>query len=287
MGEPSAKEEIGGRDTRLPRRITPRLVLPVVLFTLLAQLLTVLVASRYVASKVSVPAYEPFGSSIQGSIGNSLMLVITVFLVTFAMVWLLRMKKASLIKRFLTVFILFTSFFLTLILGEVLLPPSISQVSAALGLTVTTFVGYAFLRPDSRHLGAAASLVLSVEVAAYLSIFIRPPTLLILPVAFALYDLYAVFMGPLKTLISSSERFVLGPLVAKLGELEIGLGDIVFYSFIPSSGLILGGARGALITIIATNLGLLVTLWMLRNRRSFPGLPIPVLLGTGGLLLLL
>ncbi|MFQ6135467.1 MAG: hypothetical protein ACE5KU_06630, partial [Nitrososphaerales archaeon] len=152
-------------------------------------------------------------------------------------------------------------------------------------LAAGLLTGYSSLKPDSRRLGVAVSLILSVEVAAYLAIFIRPPTLFILPVAFALYDIYAVFMGPLKTLISSG-RFVLGPLAARLGSLEVGLGDIAFYSLLPSAGLIVVGVTGALITIITTNLGLLLTLRMLRNRRSFPGLPIPVLLGTLGLLLL-
>lgn len=277
---------------KLPRRITLRLVLPVVSFTLLAQLLTVLMAVGYVSARVRVPAYEPFGSSIQGSVGNSLLLVATVFSVTVVMVWLVKLKRVSLLKRFFTIFLSFTAFFLTMLLGQVLLPKaagyvSVSQFSAVLGLAVGLFIGYSSLKPNSRMLGVVASLILSVEVAAYLSIFIRPPTLLILPVAFALYDIYAVFVGPLKTLISSGERFVLGPLVAKLGALEVGLGDVAFYSLLPSSGLILAGVNGVLITIIATNLGLLLTLRMLKNRRSFPGLPIPVLLGTGGLLLLL
>jgi presenilin-like A22 family membrane protease len=283
----AAREE----KTKTRRRITPRIVLPVVGFTLLAQVLTIMVALRFVSTRVSVPAYEPFGSSIQGSVGNSLLLIVTVFVVTFTMVWLVRIKRASLIRRFLTVFVSFTAFSLTLLLGDVLIrglvdSEYLTPISAGLGFAAAMVVGYSSVNPDVRRLGVLASLILAVEVAAYLSIFIRPPTLLIMPVVFAVYDIYAVFLGPLKTLIASSDRLVLGPLVAKLGELEVGLGDIAFYSLLPASGYILGGWGGALLIVAATNVGLVVTLQMLRRRRSFPGLPIPVLLGTGLLLLM-
>ncbi|MCL5318745.1 MAG: hypothetical protein M1503_10875 [Thaumarchaeota archaeon] len=277
---------------KLPRQITLKLVLPVVGFTIIAQVLTMLVALRYVSVQVVVPAYEPFGSSVEGSVGNSLMLVVPVFLVTVIMVWLIKMNKASLIRKFLTAFISFNTFTLTLLLTDILLPNLGNQnyqtfVPIASAVAAAIFIGYSSVKPGSALRGAFASLLLAVEVAAYMSIFIRPPTIIILPVAFALYDLYAVFMGPLKTLISSGDLPMLGSLVAKIGDLEIGLGDIVFYSLLPASGFILGGWVGALLILAVTNIGLMTTLRMLKNRGSFPGLPIPVLLGTCGLLLIM
>ncbi len=290
MGEPKKEEESDDKKSNLPRPITLKLVLPVVSFTLLAQMLTILLAIGYESGRVRIPPYEPFGSSVPGSVGNSLTLIATVFSFTFILVWLVRTKRINLIKRFITIFISFTSFFLTLLLSQVILPTLtgfayVSQISLTLGLAAGILIGYSSLKPNAKRLGIVASLILSVEVATYLAIILRPPTLFILPVAFALYDLYAVFIGPLKTLITSGQS-VLGPLAATLGELQIGLGDIAFYALLPAAGFILVGVSGAVITIITTNIGLLLTLRMLRNRPSFPGLPIPVLLGTVGLLLL-
>jgi hypothetical protein len=279
------------KDKVLPRKIDMKLVIPVVLFTLIAQLLTITLAYGYLSGRVVVPAYEPFGSSIPGSVGNSLLLIVTVLIVTFTLVWLVRSKRFDFIRRFLMVFLSFTGFFLTYLLGQIILPSIMSlqlrdQTSIILALGVSMLIGYTSIKQDSKVLGVITSLILAVEVATYLAIFIRPPTLFILPVAFALYDLYAVFLGPLKTLIADKE-FALGPLAAKLGSLEVGLGDIAFYSLLPAAGLIVVGIQAAILTIIATNIGLLFTLFMLRNRRSFPGLPIPVLLGTVGLLLMI
>ena len=287
MSENEEKTKVNGENTR---SITLKTALPVISFTLLTQFLTLLLVLNYISGKISVPAYEPFGSSIPGSIGNSLVMLVSVFFVTISLVWLVRKKMFKQIIRFLTIFIILTGIFLTSLLSQILLPTlinaeNISLISAILSLNIGCIIGISALRPDNKIIGLISALILSVEVATYFALFLRPPTAFILPVAFAFYDIYAVFVGPLKTLISDG-RLVLGPLVVRLGTLEIGLGDIVFYSFLPSIGLIIIGVNGALFAIVSTNIGLFITLLMLKKRKSFPGLPIPVILTVIGLLLL-
>ena len=287
MSENEEKTKVNGENTR---SITLKTALPVISFTLLTQFLTLLLVLSYISGKISVPAYEPFGSSIPGSIGNSLVMLVSVFFVTISLVWLVRKKMFKHIIRFLTIFIILTGIFLTSLLSQILLPTlinaeNISLISAILSLNIGCIIGISALRPDNKIIGLISALILSVEVATYFALFLRPPTAFILPVAFAFYDIYAVFVGPLKTLISDG-RLVLGPLVVRLGTLEIGLGDIVFYSFLPSIGLIIIGVNGALFAIVSTNIGLFITLLMLKKRKSFPGLPIPVILTVIGLLLL-
>lgn len=271
------------------KQINFRNILPVISFTFIAQILTILFAHTYNLGKVSVPAYEPFGNSIQGSVGNSLMMLVTVFFVTFGLVFLVRKKMYNFIKQFLSVFVIFASILISIILTQILLPSiiksNIFESSLIISLTVGTIIGISTFKSKNNILGIISALILSVEIATYFAIFIRPPTVFILPIVFALYDIYAVFIGPLKTLIVDS-RVSLGPLIARLGGLQIGLGDIVFYSFLPSVGLILIGINGAIIAILATNIGLAITLLMLKKRKSFPGLPIPVLMAVSGLLLL-
>ena len=288
MSEPS-EEKIETKN-RKEQPITMKTVLPVISFTLLAQFLTLLLASVYSSSQVYVPAYEPFGSSVAGSVGNSLIMLVSVFSVTLGLVWLVRKKMINFIKRFLTIFIIFTGILLTNLLTQILLSTwnndtEILQASLILSLVVGSIIGVSVLKKTNRFLGIFSALILSVEVATYFAIFLRPPTVFILPIVFALYDIYAVFIGPLKTLISDGQ-VALGPLVAHLGTLEIGLGDLVFYSFLPSVGLIMIGVNAAFFAVIATNFGLFITLLMLRKRESFPGLPIPVILAVVGLLAL-
>ena len=283
-------EESIKRNSENTRPITLKTILPVMSFTLLTQLLTILLVTSYLSGKVIVPAYEPFGNSVVGSVGNSLVMLITVFLVTIGLVWFVRKKRFSLIKKFLSIFTIFTGIFLTNLLSQTLLPSivdseNIPLISALLSLCIGIIIGISTIKPNRKRIGLISALMLSVEIATYFALFIRPPTVFILPVAFALYDIYAVFVGPLKTLISDG-HIALGPLVARLGTFEVGLGDIVFYSFLPSVGLIIIGVNGALFAIISTNFGLLLTLLMLRKRRSFPGLPIPVIFTVVGLVFL-
>ena len=112
-----------------------------------------------------------------------------------------------------------------------------------------------------------------------LAVFIKPPTIILIPIAFALYDIYAVFRGPLKSLINSSEESLdLRPLFVNLGRFNIGTGDLIFYSMIPSSIFLLIDLQSAFLSILFVHVGLVFTLYLLKHFEIFPGLPIPVTL---------
>ena len=112
-----------------------------------------------------------------------------------------------------------------------------------------------------------------------LAVFIKPPTIIIIPIAFALYDIYAVFRGPLKSLINSSEESLdLRPLFVNLGRFNIGTGDLIFYSMIPSSIFLLIDLQSAFLSILFVHVGLVFTLYLLKHFEIFPGLPVPVTL---------
>ena len=112
-----------------------------------------------------------------------------------------------------------------------------------------------------------------------LAVFIKPPTIILIPIAFALYDIYAVFRGPLKSLINSSEESLdLRPLFVNLGRFTIGTGDLIFYSMIPSSIFLLIDLQSAFLSILFVHVGLVFTLYLLKHFEIFPGLPVPVTL---------
>ena len=112
-----------------------------------------------------------------------------------------------------------------------------------------------------------------------LAVFIKPPTIILIPIAFALYDIYAVFRGPLKSLINSSEESLdLRPLFVNLGRFNIGTGDLIFYSMIPSSIFLLIDLQSAFLSILFVHVGLVFTLYLLKHFEIFPGLPVPVTL---------
>ena len=65
---------------------------------------------------------------------------------------------------------------------------------------------------------------------------------------------------------------------ANLGHFNIGTGDLIFYSMIPSSVFLLIDLPSAFLSIFLIHLGLILTLYLLKRFEIFPGLPIPVAL---------
>ena len=120
-------------------------------------------------------------------------------------------------------------------------------------------------------------------------------------IALALYDLYSVFRGPLNIIIkelypSEDNSYETGkelpPIrgaIVPISGLNIGLGDIVFYSLIISASILyptLSYIRGIFVSI-AVLIGNYVTLKLLEKYRYLPALPIPLLLGISTYLILL
>jgi hypothetical protein len=145
-------------------------------------------------------------------------------------------------------------------------------------LTVSTFI------ERLASLRGIVTVLLSAEVGSYLASTIPFLTALLIPVAFSIYDIYAVFKGPLKHLISISPENM-GPISTRVGEFTIGVGDTVFYSMLPSLVFFQFNIICALFTALAVNAGVVVTLYALTRSRLLPGLPIPMGLGLLTLLL--
>ena len=155
-------------------------------------------------------------------------------------------------------------------------------------ISITSIAVISLVRPSAGRLPIIASTTLAIYYGTSLAIFMKPPTVLILPLAFGLYDIYAVFRGPLRVLINeTSEKVQFYPMIVRLGEVHIGLGDLVFYSMLPAVGLLLLNIRIAILLVGVVQVGLLSTLYFLKQFKFFPGLPIPIFLGTAILTLAL
>jgi len=146
-----------------------------------------------------------------------------------------------------------------------------------------------------------STTIISAELGSLLALLFRPPTLFIFPIIIALYDIFAVFKGPLKILMNELKirpkggrkkikvplSKIFGILVVSIGGVNIGTGDLVFYSMIVSAGYVIASVTGMIYSILAVNVGVLITVFIfLKYKKMLPGLPIPILLGTLALLLL-
>ena len=233
-------------------------------------------------------SYCPAGTSPGGSAINAVLLVAFAFALTLGLVWLLRRKMVLSFKVIIFGSVAFSAFVLTLVTADVFavnyFPSSfelpISFGSAALAVAL---IAYTIFIKNRVWLATIILAFVGAEVGSFFAETLSPLTALALPIAFSFYDIYAVFKGPLKALVGTAPNLALVGMSIKAGEFTLGLGDIVFYTMLPSLALFqfnhAFGPYPALYTMVAIIAGMSLTLYLLTKRRLLPGLPIPMLFG--------
>lgn len=269
------------------------------------EVLALVFANNIILSQVPVEQYQPFGNSdVVQATANSGILIIFVIIFTLFLILILRLKMRRFFKA---ITIGMPIFFLFILLAQQVttVQQILSFSDSVANLVLVGIVIYIAALVYSIWKGFTKFVVTgfflaSALIGAYLAVSISPPTLFILPVAFALYDIYAVFKGPLKLLIKSSPlaqkprrrsrksesdltadlHRQFGLMLARIGGFTIGAGDFTFYSMLVAAAFVVKGAIAALAVGIAINAGVVVTLLILeRYKKPLPGLPIPIALG--------
>jgi hypothetical protein len=275
------------------KRVTPENLLKAAGVVVIIQFVALLITGQNLPTyRVIVnetgPSYAPLGTSTAASAGNAVLLVAFAFLLTLGLVWLLRRKMVVSFKLVIFGSTAFAAFVLTLVTADVFainyLPPNLElPVAFTTASLVVVLIGYTIFVKANLWLSSAILAFVGAEVGSFFAETLPPATALLLPIAFSLYDIYAVFRGPLKALVGVNPNIALAGMSIKAGEFTLGLGDIVFYTMLPSLALFKFGPQfgvfPALFTILAIDAGMVVTLFLLSRRRLLPGLPIPMFLG--------
>ncbi|RLE98535.1 MAG: hypothetical protein DRJ57_03490 [Thermoprotei archaeon] len=177
------------------------------------------------------------------------------------------------------------------LVGEVYAYAIRLQPLAADALSVTLAVATLYLtlmRPSN-----PASALLQVAVGSLLGPILAsmaaPTSLLLMLLAAALYDVYAVHRGPLKHLLkevlktqgpadAGTGPSPLAPLTVNFGGVVIGMGDVILYSSMGALALLsprLDFLRFAIV-LLSMLIGVHATLKLLEKRRYVAALPIPL-----------
>ena len=238
----------------------------------------------------SGPSYAIAGTSAPGSVLNAIILVAAAFVLTLGLVWLLRRKRVTSFKVIVFASVAFSGFILTLVTADdfavLYLPPAL-EIPFSFGgaALVVLLLWYIIFRKSTPWLSTLVLGFVGAEVGSFLAETLPQWTALALPIAFSIYDIYAVFRGPLRALIGTAPNVALVGMSIKAGEFTLGLGDVVFYTLLPSLAYFLWGTSESLYTIAAIDVGMVITLYLLSKRRLLPGLPIPMLLGISAIAL--
>lgn len=286
---PAAPKEVAGLDADRPRG-TPLDTAKMLVFVIAIQVFALFI------TKVNAPivqasgySYQPAGTSSGGSVANVLILVVFVFAATLAAVWLVRQKK---VKVFLVAIFFGTGlalFLLTLLSGIALTSPYVDPytslyLSIGFASAATFILVLVALRRVPSWSGLIITGLLSAEVGSYFASTIPILTALLLPLGFSLYDIYTVFKGPLRSLVNDLPAESLTAVSSKIGDFSVGTGDTVFYAMIPALAYYQFTVSSAFVALVAVDIGVGITLYLLTKARLLPGLPIPMFFGLAVLL---
>jgi presenilin-like A22 family membrane protease len=257
----------------------------VYLFPILASLLFGLGCASLLLTTPREITITPFPEENTGPLGNAFYFVILLAVSATVLYLLIKWKNRKLIT-FLTAFALTTA---SLLLSVIYLSVILSSVPYSeilvliLSIVVTVMVDLAIFRLGSRVRDTVV-LLLGGGLGAFFGAFVPLLSALLILCFLAVYDALAVYYGPLGKIARSGLDQLKG-LSFSFKEIQMGLGDLVFYSMLSGTMLFNFGVVSCLVSIVGVLVGSFLTFVMLEKRGVFPGLPFPILLGLAGGLL--
>ena len=215
--------------------------------------------------------------------GNGLYFVVLIAISATIFYFLIKRRSKNIIKGLIVFALTTASLLLSVVYLSAVLAffPIIDNLwwLIALSIVLTVFFDLAIFR-----LGSIARNVAVVALGGALGIFfgfsIPLYSAVIILVFLAVYDVVAVYKGPVGKIAASGLDQLQG-LSFSFKDIQMGLGDLVFYSMLM--GVIffsfLSSFLPTLMAIIGILAGSIITFFALEKKGIFPGLPFPILLG--------
>jgi hypothetical protein len=181
------------------------------------------------------------------------------------------------------------------IIGYIILPISIG--------ICTILILYKYFTSKSITTKNIIVLYMGLLIGAAMGVFMPLWTTLAILIGISIWDMFAVLYkkGPIKEMIDLAsqgnelepelnkniqEKIKSGEAVYDTSKLEIGIGDLAFYSMLTSSALIQSNNILVMIfTAIAILIGTGITIMGLKRNKVLPGLPISIFLGIAAMLI--
>jgi len=210
------------------------------------------------------------------------------FGVTF-LYWLITRKKDFELRVLLALAVAPTVAILVIILSQtvlMILAKTISSLMAAIIVLISLYVAvfsviFVLSNAFSTRIRNLVFILYGALLGSFISLLLPTASLVTLLVSVAIYDLVMLnsdWFSELINVLSQSQR--VGPRLSYFGdEIEIGIGELIFYSFIPAHVEAYYGLDLLVITLIMTGIGVMLNLWILEKRGFIAGLPAPILLG--------
>jgi presenilin-like A22 family membrane protease len=157
-----------------------------------------------------------------------------------------------------------------------------------LTIIITILLDLAIFKFGSKT-GNIAVILLGGALGVFLGKYLPFVSTVAILIFLAVYDVIAVYRGPMGKIAQSATGLdELRGLSYSFKDIQMGLGDLVFYSmlasgvfFFAASGIGVLGVIPYAVSLIGILVGSIITFFMLERKDVFPGLPFPIMLGLG------
>jgi presenilin-like A22 family membrane protease len=256
----------------------------VYLVPVLASLLFGLACAYLLLSQpVSLVQVAPFSENTASApFGNAFYFVIIVALSATVFYILLKRNSRRLITGLIALALTAASLLLSLVYLSALFAylPSLDFLVIPFSVLITVIFDLAIFRLGSKArnlvvvlLGGGLGVFFSASIPFYSAVLIL--------VFLAVYDVFAVYYGPVGKIADSGLDQLQG-LSYSFKDVQMGLGDLVFYSMLVGTMLFNFGLLSYIVSLVGILAGSFITFLLLEKRGMFPGLPFPILLGLVG-----
>ena len=237
--------------------------------------------SLILMSSVEFYPITPLPENIFGSLGNALYFVILIGVGASLLYFLIKRKSHKLIM-IVTGFALTTAVFtlsfiyLSAAFSKFTIP-HIETLTLILSLLITIVADFTIFRRNNRGCNLIV-LCLGGALGAFLGVSVPTLSATLILCFLAVYDAFAVYRGP----VGKIARYGLDQLRGlsfSFKDIQMGLGDLTFYSMLSGHMLFNFDLISCLASIVGILLGSFLAFKMLERKGMFPGLPFPILLG--------
>jgi presenilin-like A22 family membrane protease len=154
-----------------------------------------------------------------------------------------------------------------------------------LSIVITVLLDLAIFKFGSKT-GNVAVILLGGALGVFLGKYVPFIATGLLLIFLAIYDVITVYKGPVGKIAETAGGLdQLRGLSYSFKDIQMGLGDLVFYSMLASAVFFFAGIVPYVVSVVGILVGSAITFFMLEKKEIFPGLPFPIMLGLGGGLL--
>jgi len=295
---------------RIRRRFYP---IPIIIVVLISGILSYL---TYVEAGVQIDggyiSESEYG--VIGGILNGLIYTAIAALSGFIIIYVIKRKGIGTLIYIFGVGFGIVAFFQTWFFGEIILflifytNPILFYIFdfelIFFSAVFTILILYKYFKSTSIKMKNFIVLYIGLLIGASMCVIMPFCTTLAILIGISFWDLFAVFYkhGPIKQLIDIvseprdntntfseeeiNDKIESGEFTYDTSKLEIGIGDLAFYSMLTSSALVhTNNLIVMILTSVAIIIGTGITIMGLKRNKILPGLPISIFLGIGTMLL--